>query len=323
LYAASSSKNYLRSNTKTTVGNDGKWAVSISASSIATITAQGDNTRNIIAYNANNGKPIFSCYSSSSDNIKIYRKTAADNTVWNLVSLTLDNAPDKDEYSDGDSFDPTGMVVKATFEDNAGIKSNKVITVNNSELTVSPTVLLEGDTKVTLSYLNKTVDVTGLTVVKMPSYSLITSAAGLATGVDYYLGCSTADIFSNGIVGLWDGTTSSNQGNTVDKTFTSSTGRFNNVTDAELVVLEAVPGESGQYYIKVKSSEGYLYNSSGTNLTVDAEHKTAWTFVDFTGSKNGIYLQSETCKVSSNGSSTRLRPYANSSYKGIVFFKKN
>lgn len=164
LYAASSSKNYLRSNTKTTVGNDGKWAVSISASSIATITAQGDNTRNIIAYNANNGNPIFSCYGSSSDNIKIYRKTAADNTVWNLVSLTLDNAPDKDEYSDGDSFDPTGMVVKATFEDNAGIKSNKVITVNNSELTVSPTVLLEGDTKVTLSYLNKTVDVTGLTV---------------------------------------------------------------------------------------------------------------------------------------------------------------
>ena len=322
LYAASSTKNYLRSNTKTTVGDNGKWAVSISASSIATITAQGSNTRNIIAYNANNGDPIFSCYGSSSDNIKIYRKTAADNTVWNLVSLTLDNAPDKNEYSDGDSFDPTGMVVKATFEDNAGIKSNKVITVNNSELSVSPTVLLEGDTKVTLSYLNKTVDVTGLTVVNMP-YSLITSADGLATGVDYYLGCSTVDKYSTGTVGLWDGTTSSNQGNTVYKTFTSSTGSFNNVTDAELVVLEAVPGESGQYYIKVKSSDGYLYNSSGTNLTVDDKNKTAWTFVDFTGSKNGIYLQSENCKVSSNGSSKRLRPYASSSYKGIVFFRKN
>lgn len=322
LYAASNTKNYLRSDTKTTVGDNGKWEVSISASSIATITAQGDNARNIIAYNANNGTPIFSCYGSSADNIKIYRKTAADNTVWNLVSLTLDNAPDKVEYSDGDSFDPTGMVVKATFEDNAGIKSNKVITVNNSELTVSPTVLLEGDTKVTLSYLNKTVDVTGLTVVKMP-YSLITSADGLATGVDYYLGCSTVDSYSTGAVGLWDGTISSNKGNTVDKLFNASTGSFNNVTDAELVVLEAVPEESGQYYIKVKSSEKYLYNSTNTNLTVHATNKTAWEIVNFTGAKNGMYLQSSNCKVSSNGSSQYMRPYASNTYKGIVFFRKN
>lgn len=195
LYAASSSKNYLRSDTKTNVGDNGKWSVSIdSGTSIATIVAQGTNTRNTVAYNYNSGTPIFSCYSSSSNNVKIYRKTAVDDTVWNLVSLAVDDDPDKTDYTEGDPFDPTGMVVKATFEDNAGVKPNKEVILGPSDFTVSPTLLSAGETKVTLSYLNKTVDVTGLTVSVFDYATSYTSSLSITNGTK----CSDATIVISG-----------------------------------------------------------------------------------------------------------------------------
>ena len=323
LYATSSKNNNIGTGTQSTAEDNGMWSISVNASGVADIIAQGTNSRNEIRYNSTNTR--FSCYASTSDMEKpaIYRKTAADATVWNLKSIAITTAPDKDEYVDGDVFDPTGMVVTATYEDNAGIKSDKEETVSNSSLTASPTILKVGDTKVTLSFGNKTVDVTGLTVTVMP-YSLVSSPSQLQVGVDYYIGGSTVDKYSDGAVGLWKGTVSGTQCVTVDKTFTSATGSFNNVTDAELIVLEAVAGETDTYYIKVKSSGEYLYNATTNNLSTSSTNKTAWTIGEIEDAKkNGMYLQSTTCKISSNGSSNRLRAYTSGTYKGIFFFKKN
>lgn len=70
LYAASSSNNYLR--TESTLSNNSSWKITIS-DSIATIVAQGANTHNIMQYNASNG--LFSCYASASlGAISIYKK---------------------------------------------------------------------------------------------------------------------------------------------------------------------------------------------------------------------------------------------------------
>lgn len=69
LYAASSSDNYLR--TQTTNDANGEWTISITSGN-ATVTAQGTNTRNILKYNSSNS--IFSCYSSGQNLIQIYRK---------------------------------------------------------------------------------------------------------------------------------------------------------------------------------------------------------------------------------------------------------
>lgn len=76
LYAASSTSNHLKTGNASTVGNNGKWTISISDGS-ATIEAQGSNTRNQLKYN--NSSNIFSCYSSGQKNVSIYRKT--NNTV--------------------------------------------------------------------------------------------------------------------------------------------------------------------------------------------------------------------------------------------------
>ena len=69
LYAASSSSNYL----KVQAENDanGQWAIDIAANGVATIMAQGTNTRNWLRLN-NNGTP-FSCYGSGQLDVYLYK----------------------------------------------------------------------------------------------------------------------------------------------------------------------------------------------------------------------------------------------------------
>lgn len=59
LYAASSGKNYLRTQTKKDA--NGSWDISIT-DGVATIKAQGTNTRNLLCYNSSS--KLFSCYAS-------------------------------------------------------------------------------------------------------------------------------------------------------------------------------------------------------------------------------------------------------------------
>jgi hypothetical protein len=80
LYAASSTKNYLK--TKTTADDNAKAAITIAGDS-ATIVFQGANTRNVMRFNPDvqNGVAnyLFSCYSSTSavgGKPQIYRKVA-------------------------------------------------------------------------------------------------------------------------------------------------------------------------------------------------------------------------------------------------------
>ncbi len=72
LYAASSSKNYLK--TETTQSDNSSWTIVIE-NNVATIKAQGNNTRNWMRYNpnTNNGTPLFACYGSGQQDICIYK----------------------------------------------------------------------------------------------------------------------------------------------------------------------------------------------------------------------------------------------------------
>ena len=69
LYAASSSKNYLR--TETTLTANSSWSITIDASGVATIKATGSNTRNWMRYNKSNS--LFACYASGQNDIAIYK----------------------------------------------------------------------------------------------------------------------------------------------------------------------------------------------------------------------------------------------------------
>lgn len=69
LYAASSSANYLK--TQAENNDNGQWTIEIASSGVATIKAQGTNTRNWIRLN-NNGSP-FSCYGSGQLDVYLYK----------------------------------------------------------------------------------------------------------------------------------------------------------------------------------------------------------------------------------------------------------
>ena len=63
-----------------------------------------------------------------------------------LESISVTTAPTKTEYVEGDSFDPTGMVVTATYDDESTANVTSSCTFSPSEN------LVEGTTSVTVSY---------------------------------------------------------------------------------------------------------------------------------------------------------------------------
>lgn len=64
LYASSSSSNQLK--TQATNNANGEWQITFNADGTAEVIAQGENERNNMRYNPNNGTPLFSCYASTS-----------------------------------------------------------------------------------------------------------------------------------------------------------------------------------------------------------------------------------------------------------------
>ena len=71
LYAASSGSNYLKSQDK--INDNGKWSIDIDNEGVASIIAQGTNTRNVMQYNS--GSALFSCYGSASQSpVYLYEK---------------------------------------------------------------------------------------------------------------------------------------------------------------------------------------------------------------------------------------------------------
>ncbi len=71
LYAASSSKNQLK--TETELSANSSWNISID-NGVASVVAAGENTRATMQYNPNNGVPLFACYADATQGaVAIYK----------------------------------------------------------------------------------------------------------------------------------------------------------------------------------------------------------------------------------------------------------
>lgn len=80
LYAASSSSNYLKIKSSKDANGNSLWAISIASDGTASITAQGDYTRNVMQYNS--GSTLFSCYASASQQpVCLYKRTITQDTI--------------------------------------------------------------------------------------------------------------------------------------------------------------------------------------------------------------------------------------------------
>ena len=153
LYAASSSKNYLR--TQSTNDANGEWTIELNGDSEATIEAQGTNTRNLLQYNTS--ATLFACYSSGQEPVKIFKIDSAKE----FLSLSVSGTLAKTLYYAGESFDSAGLTINANYSDS----STADVT---SECTFSPDPLTAGVTSVTASYtedeVTKTVNIGGFSV---------------------------------------------------------------------------------------------------------------------------------------------------------------
>lgn len=100
LYAASNTKNYLK--TQTALDDNGKWTISLTNMGVATITAQGANGRNLMRFNPNNGSPLFACYATNSTTGSlpyIYVKDNDTDLEFYNSEVTLGNITLNDEAS--------------------------------------------------------------------------------------------------------------------------------------------------------------------------------------------------------------------------------
>lgn len=92
LYAASSTKNYLK--TETEKDDNAKATIAIAQNEEtgaveSTIIFQGKNTNKVMRFNPNNGKPLFACYASNSTTgslPQIYRKVTSTETLLGDVN---------------------------------------------------------------------------------------------------------------------------------------------------------------------------------------------------------------------------------------------
>ena len=101
LYAASSSKNYLK--TEAALTGNSSWKVEIAADGTATIKAQGEYTRNWMRYNPNNGTPLFACYGSGQQDICIYKVEAAEPDPYPEIDKKYSVYEPVAEPQDGDT----------------------------------------------------------------------------------------------------------------------------------------------------------------------------------------------------------------------------
>lgn len=129
------------------------------------------STNRYIAYSNNSD---FRCYAKST--VGTYKTVLAYfkkvESTKKLASLTISGTPNKTKYNVGDEFDPTGLVVTGTYDDNSTAPITDGIT-----WTKNPATLAVGNTSCSVTATVNDVtspayDVTGLTVVKSISLSI-------------------------------------------------------------------------------------------------------------------------------------------------------
>lgn len=124
LYAASSGSNYLR--TETNKSDNSSWSVTIE-NGIATVKAQGANTRNWLRYNSTN--KMFSCYGSDQNDISIYKLQGSGTVLENYLRVSKENIEVEADATLASFTVNSDLDWTATSEDADVTNDDKTVTV--------------------------------------------------------------------------------------------------------------------------------------------------------------------------------------------------
>ena len=257
LYAASSSSNYLR--TQTTNNANGSWTISITSAGVATIKATGTNSRNWLRFNNGNSPKIFSCYSSGQSDVCIYKKAVS----CTKPTIAFDNG----SYTIGG----TALDLSTLF-------------TSNSNGTVTYSVTNANSTGATISGSNFTATAAGSATVTATQAAAGTYCDGSATAT-----ISVSKASCNNKVTVGKGTPSNGSFNV------SKNGTYETCDGALVITLSNITPDEGYQFGKI-TQDGintgvtidqenkkvtYEQNTSGTstiNVTFNAlpTHTVTW-----------------------------------------------
>ena len=138
-----------------------------------TINTQKVNKKDVATFSwTGSNNAVKFTVTSGTISFKTITVTYTEGQTKTLKSLAISGAPTKTEYNDGEEFDPTGLVVKGTYDDNttATITDGITWTKNPAKLAVGTTSC--SVTATVNGVTSPAYEVTGLTVVKSISLSI-------------------------------------------------------------------------------------------------------------------------------------------------------
>ena len=187
-------------------------------------------------------------------------------TVKQVTDITISGAPVKTAYFEGDTFDPTGLTILATFSDGTSenLPPNTCTWLDGTTLSAT---LTAGTTSVVCKYGNITKTVTGITVTVDYGDAIPVDMNNLQENVAYKL-----VIDQEGL-----GKTLYIQNKVASSYYMAST---EDIDSADDVYVEKVTG-GFRLYFKNGSSKNYLNAEvSGThvNLVSKTTATTVWTY---------------------------------------------
>lgn len=134
------------------------YATALANSTWTNATASANNT--LVTIIPTDGANSFSATiggTTGATSVKVYY-TVGPQITWNLTGIEVTTQPTKTTYTAGESFDPSGMVVTATYADASNASNTKTEEITN--YTYSPEgALTTGNTSITVSYEGKTANV--------------------------------------------------------------------------------------------------------------------------------------------------------------------
>ena len=162
IYAASSGSNYLRS--EKTLDDNGSWTVSISSDGVATVTAQGENTRKILQYNS--ASDIFACYGSANQaSVSIYKQGDAANPDAKVILPT----GDLEVGPIGGAYNISGAYTTQNIDENT-----ETLNVTSSE-NITDVTILDGDIEFTMDPNYTTTAQNGTITITLASDETVTA----------------------------------------------------------------------------------------------------------------------------------------------------
>ena len=267
LYAASSSKNYLR--TQDNIDGNASWTIDVAESGVATIKAQGDYTRNLLQYN--NSNTLFSCYSSKQQDVYIFYKAGTPKTALetptdlatevdgNMVLVGWKPVAGATSYTV--SFEPATIEPRTVLHDDAMAEYSEIF--ENLDYATEYTVSVVANPADTENYKASAPATATFTTGENPNYQVYTMVGDDANlgegqyifaalnGTEYLAATSLEESKPYGYLPFAAVMVNENQ------------IASNTTNDAYAFTLEA-SDTPGQYYLKDTHGR-YMYNSGSYN----------------------------------------------------------